>query len=75
MSNSTNDTSSRNWVAALLLCIFLGTLGIHRFYAGKIGTGILMLLTAGGFGIWWIIDIILIATGEFRDISGARIKP
>jgi len=52
---------------ALILCILLGFLGIHRFYVGKWGTGLLMLLTGGLLGIWVIIDIILIAVGAFRD--------
>ena len=57
--------SDKNWLITLLLSIFLGYLGIHRFYAGKIGTGILQLITGGGFGIWALIDIIVIATGNF----------
>lgn len=69
------EKSSKSFVVALLLCILLGTLGIHRFYAGKIGTGILMLLTMGGFGIWYLIDIILIACSTFKDKDGAVIKP
>ena len=69
------NRSSKNWVAALVLCIFLGGLGIHRFYVGKAGTGVLMLLTGGGFGIWWLIDIIMIAVGSFTDKSGAFLKP
>lgn len=66
--------SDKNFVVALLLCIFLGGLGIHRFYAGKIGTGILMLITLGGFGIWTIIDLILIIIGKFTDSEGNVIK-
>ena len=62
-----NGVSRKSKVAALLLCIFLGYWGIHRFYVGKIGTGILYLFTCGLFGIGWIVDIILIATGSFRD--------
>jgi len=60
----------RNWLAALLLSIFLGQLGIDRFYMGYIGLGILKLLTAGGCGIWWLIDLILIATDALRDADG-----
>ena len=59
---------------ALLLCFFLGAFGIHRFYVGKIGTGILMLLTLGGRGIWTLIDFIIIVTGSFRDGDGLPIK-
>ena len=74
MATNTN-VSPQNWVAALLLCIFLGVLGVHRFYVGKIGTGILMLLTGGVFGILWIIDIIMIAIGSFTDRNGQFVKP
>lgn len=59
--------SQKKKATALLLCIFLGGLGMHRFYAGKIGTGILYLFTFGLFGIGWFIDLILIATGSFWD--------
>jgi len=61
------NESDKSRLFALLLCGFLGFFGIHRFYVGKIGTGILMLLTGGGFGIWWIIDVILIVIGQFTD--------
>ena len=58
---------------ALLLCIFLGVLGIHRFYVGKVGTGILQLLTLGGLGIWVLIDFVMIVIGAFTDKEGNKI--
>ena len=69
------DISEKSFVATLLLAILLGGLGVHRFYVGKIGTGIVMLLTFGGLGIWTLIDIIMIAVGNFKDSSGLPIKP
>lgn len=60
----------KSWVVTLLLSVFLGTIGAHRFYVGKIGTGILQLLTAGGCGIWALIDIILILCKKFTDDKG-----
>ena len=56
-------------LAALLFCIFLGWLGVHRFYVGKIGTGIVMLITIGGFGIWALVDFIMIVVGGFTDVE------
>lgn len=60
----------KDWLITLLLCIFVGSLGVHRFYVGKIGTGVLMLLTFGGCGIWTIIDLIMIIVGKFQDNEG-----
>ena len=53
---------------------FSWSLGIHRFYVGKIGTGILMILTFGGFGIWVLIDLIMIATNGFTDVNGLHLN-
>lgn len=69
------EKSDKGFVAALLLCLFLGGIGIHRFYVGKIGTGILMIITLGGLGIWTLIDLIMIAVGAFKDKKGLPIKP
>jgi TM2 domain-containing membrane protein YozV len=60
----------KSWIVAVLLCFFLGVLGVHRFYVGKIGTGILQLVTLGGFGIWVLIDFIMILVGAFKDKQG-----
>ena len=68
------DISESEWLVTLLLAIFLGSLGVHRFYTGKTGTGIAMLLTLGGCGIWTLYDIIIIATGKYTDAQGLALK-
>ena len=64
------EKSEKDWLTTLLLCIFLGGIGVHRFYAGKIGTSVLWLLTAGCFGIGVLVDLIMIACGKFTDKEG-----
>ncbi len=71
---SSYQYSGKSRVAALLLCIFFGELGIHYFYVGRVGMGLLYLFTLGGFGIGWIIDIIRILCGTFRDGQGLYLK-
>ena len=69
-----NAYSEKNIIVAFVLAFFLGVFGIHRFYVGKVGTGILMLLTLGGFGIWALIDVVFIGVGEFSDKDGKKLK-
>ena len=71
-SYSESNTDKRI-VPAGLLCFLFGVFGVHRFYVGKIGTGILMIFTLGGFGIWMMIDLIFIIMGIFRDADGNKI--
>ena len=59
---------------AALLCFFLGSWGVHRFYVGKIGTGVAMIFTLGGLGIWTLIDFIMILVGDFTDERGKKLK-
>ena len=65
--------SDKKLLPTFLLAFLFGVFGAHRFFVGKIGTGILMLLTAGGFGIWYIIDLIIVITGSFTDKDGKKI--
>lgn len=66
--------SEKSRAVALALCIPLGVFGAHRFYVGKIGTGLLQLCTLGGMGLWYLYDLITIASGEFRDVDGRRVS-
>lgn len=68
------EVSGRSRLVALLLCFFLGWAGGHRFYAGKVGTGLMMLFTMGGFGMWYFLDFVMISAGSFKDKGNLPIK-
>lgn len=70
----TTKEKEDRWLIALILCIVLGGLGVHRFYTGNTTTGIIMLLTLGGCGIWALIDIIMIACNTYVDGNGQHLK-
>ncbi len=65
--------SPKSYMVTLILCFIFGGFGIHRFYVGKVGTGILMLLTLGGLGIWALIDLVLVVSGSFKDSENRAI--
>ena len=71
--DSSTKTNSIDWLALFLLTFFVGVLGVHRFYVGKIGTGVLMLITLGGLGVWLLVDLLLVVTGQFTNKDGQKI--
>ena len=64
----------KSWLVTLLLCIFLGYLGVHRFYTGHIAIGVVQLITVGGCGIWTLIDFILIVCDKFKTADGKSLQ-
>lgn len=66
--------SKKNRTVALLLVVMLGWMGGHRFYVNKVGTGFLMMFTMGGFGLWYFIDMVMVALGAFQDKDDLPIK-
>jgi len=74
MAETAKPIGSRQYIVALLLSIFVGSLGVDRFYMGLVGTGVLKLVTMGGCGIWWIIDVVLIATNSLKDNEGKYLQ-
>ena len=72
--NTAPPVSPKSRLVATLLCLFLGGIGIHRFYAGKVGPGVLYIFTAGLCGIGALVDLIMILCGSFTDSMGYPIK-
>ena len=70
MEQNTFSPLPKSRLGALLFCLLVGVFGAHRFYVGKIGTAILMVLTFGGMGLWAVVDFIMIVLGSFRDAQG-----
>lgn len=76
MVNTVQDPnkSSKDWLTTLLLCFFLGALGVHSFYAGKTAIGVIQLITLGGCGIWSLIDFVMIICGSYKDGEGKIVR-
>jgi len=68
------DPSDKSRGIATALAVLLGPFGAHRFYVGKTGSGTLMAATLGGFGVWWLYDLIVVSAGDFRDAQGRRVS-
>jgi hypothetical protein len=66
--------SSKEWIIAVLLSVFIGSLGVDRMYVGQVGLGILKLVTCGGFGIWYLIDIVLFLMRKVDDSNGLPLR-
>ncbi len=73
-THGSSGPSDKSRGVALALALVLGMFGAHRFYTGKIGTGLLQLCTLGGLGIWYLYDLILIGAGQFCDADGHRVR-
>ena len=69
-----NSVSDKEWLLTLLLCFFLGVFGVHRFYVGRTGSGIAMVLTIGGLGIWVLVDFFVILCKNFKDKDGKLVQ-
>ena len=73
MDRGGGQVSPRSRSVALALAALMGWGGAHRFYTGRVASGILQLVTIGGFGMWWLYDVIMVAAGNFRDDTGRRL--
>ena len=69
-----NQRYGNSWVKTYLLCLFLGIFGVHNFYNKKFVFGIIQLLTLGGLGVWWIVDLIMILCNTYKDADGRKLS-
>lgn len=74
VGNNQSKEGTSSWAVALLLCFFLGIFGAHRFYTGHILIGLIQLFTLGFFGLWTLLDFVLILLGAYRDVDGSRLR-
>ncbi len=72
--NDSGEIETCDWLITLLLCFFLGYLGIHRFYTKNYVAGVLQLISGGGCGVWWIIDLVMILTDSYTDGNGNKLR-
>lgn len=68
------EVSAKLILPAFLLCFFFGVIGVHRFYVGKVGTGVAQIFTLGGLGVWTLVDLIMLIVGAFRDKEGRVLR-
>ena len=73
-TQNAQPATGKSWLTTLLLCLFFGGLGVHRFYTGYIGIGVIQLLTLGGCGIWALIDFIMILCNGFKTADGSELQ-
>ena len=66
--------NDKNFVLVATLCFLLGVFGVHQFYCGKVISGVLMVFTIGGLGIWALVDFVIVCFGEFTDSQRRKIK-
>jgi len=66
--------SDRYYGVTVVLVVLFGYIGAHRFYAGRNITAVVQAITLGGFGVWWVIDILVVSLGQFRDVSDRYIR-
>lgn len=72
--NANEEKSDLNFILMLVLSLFLGVFGAHRFYAGRYLSAVFQVLTLGGLGIWSLVDFVIIAFGEFKDSKGKKVR-